>query len=118
MRKEVKITLWVVGIIGGLYILGLILGPTEESSPRDSNTTAIERELRIKADSYGASSSDSDIQGACNSLEQSGWRYSGEQELQYRRSMSSASRTDHTVDSIAASMDYSPSRIRDYCNSR
>ena len=109
-RRKV-VFLWAAGILGALIILSMII-------PEDTSTNRIERELRIKAESYGASSNSSDIPGACRSLEQTGWRYSGEQELQYRKSMSSASRIDHTVDSIAAEMDYVPSRIQEYCNSR
>ena len=110
MSRLRVVCLCAVGILVALIILSMIM-------PEDSPTDRIERELRIKVESYGASSSNPDIPGACQSLAQTDWRYSGDRELQYRNSMSSASRIDHTVDSIAAEMDYNPSKIRDYCNS-
>ena len=110
MSRRKVVFLWAAGILVALIILSMII-------PEESSTDRIERELRIKAESYGASSSSSDIPGACRSLAQTGWRYSGEQQLQYRNSMSSASRIDHTVASIAAEMEYVPSRIQEYCNS-
>ena len=119
-RRKV-VFLWAAGIFVALIILSMII-PEDTSTERQlheaSPTDRIEHELRTKAESYRASSSNPDIPGACRSLAQTGWTYSGERELQYRNSMSSASRIDHTVDSIATEMDYDPSRIREYCNGR
>ena len=117
MSRRKVVFLWAVGILVVLIILSMIIPEESSTIPEESSTDRIERELRIKAESYGASSSTSDIPGACRSLAQTGWRYSGEQHLQYRLSMSSASRIDHTADAIAAEMDYDPAKIRDYCNS-